>query len=254
MVLTDDELLTLSLVSPTIQDTACWHIWEIITNEMGDDDATWARGMGHIHLYAELVSFTNEMLEEFGLDVGEEEVVDQCEFIVESAFSEGANQEAIAAWMFQSMENGRANAFHMVMAVSDIPVVGRSSLSHAIKQVIEDAKSMRYYGLYEITTKEGRDAVRVALGDFFRGLTDPMNVNTSAEARDYLQTLDVYQLARLLRNADPRTCDFGQRLKVRVFAEAVRLNDGMGFTDGNMDGLTRYVCEQFVLKLNHEGL
>jgi hypothetical protein len=155
MVLTDDESLTLSLVSPTIQDTANWHIWKIITNEMGDDDVTWARGMGHIHLYSEMVSFINEMFEEFGLDVDEEEVIDQCKFIVENAFLEGANQEAIAAWMFQSMENGRANAFRIVMAVSDIPIVGRASLSYAIKLVIEKAKTMQYYGLYKITTKEG---------------------------------------------------------------------------------------------------
>jgi hypothetical protein len=81
-----------------------------------------------------------------------------------------------------------------------------------------------------------------------------MNAKRSAEARDYLQTLDVYQLARLLRNADPRACDFGQQLKVHVFTEAVCLNDGMGFTDGVMDGLAQYVCEQFVLKLYYEGL
>jgi hypothetical protein len=68
---------------------------------------------------------------------------------------DGANQEAIAAWMFQSMENGRANAFRIVMAVSDIPIVGRASLSYAIKLVIEKAKTMQYYGLYKITTKEG---------------------------------------------------------------------------------------------------
>jgi hypothetical protein len=250
MVLTDDDSLTLSLVSPTIQDTANWHMWEIITNEMDDDDATWARGMGHIHLSSEMVSFVNEMFGEFGLDVDDDEVVAQCEFLVENSFLDGANQEAIAAWMFQSKENGRANAFRIVKAVSDIPVVGRASLSYAIKQVIEKAETMRYYGLYEVTTKEGRDAAREALGDFFRGVTNAMNVNTSTEARDYLQTLDVYQLA----NADPRTSDFGQRLKVQVFAEAVRLNDGMGFSDGGMDGLTRYVCEQFVLKLYHEGL
>jgi hypothetical protein len=85
-------------------------------------------------------------------------------------------------------------------------------------------------------------------------VTNVMNDNTRVKARDYLQTLDVYQLAHLLRNDGNHTADFGQQLKIQDFAAAVHLNDGMGFSDSLMDGLTRYVCTQMVLKLFHEGL
>jgi hypothetical protein len=134
IVLTNNKAMTLSLVLLMIQDTANWQMWEIITNKMDDDDATWARSMGHLHQVSEMTSFINEMFGEFGFNVNEETVVDQRGFLIENTFTESANQEAIAAWMFQSMENGRLNACRIIMAVSDLPVVGHTSLCHAINK------------------------------------------------------------------------------------------------------------------------